>query len=128
MFFNMIRAHIPKSLRAGVALVVMVVAISVAFGALVQIAAKPSGSDWAKLVFGLLLGIPAAICFYMFQAQDGSVKSLEQIQVETLARAGETKKNQQPTATPAYPDFDKPEQSNAPRTEAIKPPDNPQNT
>lgn len=128
MFFNMIRAHIPRSLRAGVALAVMVVAISVAFGALVQIAAKPSGSDWVKLVFGLLFGIPATVCFYVFQAQDGTVKSFEQIQVETLARAGEAKKIQQPTATPTYPDFDKPEHPIAPHTEAIKPPDKPQST
>lgn len=107
MFFNMIRAHIPKSLRAGVALVVMVVAISMIFNTLSLIIDKPSAGVWLKLALGFVVGIPATICFYMFQAEDGNIKTLEQIQVETLARTGAEKSYQKTTGTPAYPDLDK---------------------
>jgi hypothetical protein len=43
--------------------------------------------------------MPSIICFYYFQAKDGTPKSGEQILIETLAEAGQ----KQPTATPAYP-------------------------
>lgn len=108
MFMHMLRAHIPRSLRAGVALVVMVAAYMISFNALSQIVTDATAMVWVKFLGGLIVGIPATICFYMFQAQDGSVKSWEQIQAETLAHAAEEKSHKQVVATPAYPGMDNP--------------------
>lgn len=103
MFFDMLRAHIPKSLRAGVALAVMVVALFSAFSALPALAANTPGKSWLQLVAGLLIGIPALVCFYYFQGKDGQPKSLDGITIETLAEAGKKRVEISPANIPDEP-------------------------
>ncbi len=83
MFIEMILKTIPRSLRAAIALIVMLFSLQQAFLAL-QVLILP-GDDGAgpvvKFVVGFLIGTVAGGAFYYFQSIDdqptGSHKSLE---------------------------------------------------
>lgn len=73
MFIDMILKTIPRSLRAGVALLVMLVALSAANNALAPLLV-PGGDGIGTVltfVFGFIIGLVAAGYFYYFQSIDG---------------------------------------------------------
>ena len=88
MFLDMIRAHIPRSWQAGIALVVMVMALGMTFNALGQVLTGADYASWSRLVSGLIVGLPAAVYFYYVQSKDRRPKSADQIAIETLAALG----------------------------------------
>jgi hypothetical protein len=107
MYFDLLKTHIPKSLRAAVALVVMVLALGGSFLAVpsLLVPGAPTGRVWAQIIIGMAIGIPAACCFYYFQSIDAKSKDTRQIEIETLAaQANRDAGAQAPAAiTAAYP-------------------------
>lgn len=87
----MILDHTPRSFKAAVALVVMLAGLSAAFNAIGPLIMGKGGTpDVIKLIGGLVAGIAAAVIFYPEQKREA--KSHEQIEVETLSRAGKEAK------------------------------------
>jgi len=80
MFINdMLFKTIPRSLRAGVALVVMLICLQQAFTSLQSliVPSEAGVTAWmiVKLGVALLIGIAAAIAFYYFQDVDSQTKT-----------------------------------------------------
>jgi hypothetical protein len=108
MFLQMILGTIPRSIRAGMALVVMLVAIQQGFSDFSQLV-LPGASKW-KLVLGifwLIVGLAAVVMFYYFQSVDGEGRGKKYNGLDTLSKAYESQRREKEmkshVATPAFP-------------------------
>lgn len=71
MFFEMIRKTIPHSLRAFIALLVMVFSITMLYNGLTgMFVANASKDALISFIIGLIVGLPATAAFFYFQAED----------------------------------------------------------
>ncbi len=111
MFIDMILKTIPRSLRAVVALIVMVVSIQQAFTALQTLLLPGSGSvgDVIRFTACLVFGVVAAGFFYYYQSLD-SVSNGSHQSLETLNAYHEAKNREQRIAenraTPVFSSHD----------------------
>jgi len=107
MFLQMILKTIPRSFRAGVALVFLMILMGVGLSALKELATSKTADAWvaARAIGGLILGAVAGVFFYYYQARDE--KPAEYNELETLSKyhEAEWKKSQTPLKT-SY-DFEK---------------------
>jgi len=73
--FRILSSLIPKSIRAGIVLVITLVAFPIGLNELTNVLLEQAGA-WAtaKCVLGLLIGGIAGVTFYYFQAIDGKPK------------------------------------------------------
>lgn len=112
MFIKMILKTIPRSIRAGVALIVALVLLGSGLKAMQQLLVPGEDSKWTvvKCIGGLLFGLVAMVLFYYFQSIDGETKEFNEL--DTLNKYQESEREKQKLKdveiTHAYPeDFTK---------------------
>jgi hypothetical protein len=99
---------IPRSIRAGIALVVSIVLFSAGLDGLQALVAPGghSGMDTLKCIGGLLIGTIATVIFYYFQALDGEGSGKGYSEIETLNSYQQSQKEEERyknvDITPAY--------------------------
>jgi hypothetical protein len=98
MFLDLIKFHIPRSLKAAVALIVLFGSSSIALAGLTQVMVGAHAMDWIKVVFGSIVALPATIIFYMEQSKASQVKSKADVETEILSQAGEELRSEQKSA------------------------------
>jgi hypothetical protein len=104
MFIDMILKTIPRSWRAAVALVGLLLGSGVLLSALQQLVTPGAGAGAVvKFLLGLVTTVPAAICFYYFQFKDSQARAYSDLEVLNSAYKNEQAAKQVPKIEPAWP-------------------------
>jgi len=105
MFLQMILKTIPRSVRAAVALVALILLMGIGLSALKEMATSKTAGAWVAIraIGGLFLGAVAGVFFYYYQERDE--KPAEYNELETLSKYHEagSKQNAPPLRLPYDP-------------------------
>ena len=104
MLIDMILKTWPRSLRAGVALVVMIVSLQQAFVGLQGLLLPDQGSSLVviKFVVALIVGVTATIAFYYFQSVDDRSAKPHEVEILHKYQQSQPHDRYKGTATPVF--------------------------